>query len=113
MKNVYGYVRVSSREQNEDRQMITLREVKVPPGNIFADKESGKDIMGTFLSDIVLLVLSFVVENECTNIRKRQTEGISAAKARWVRFGRPPKSLLENFCQVYQQWKNEKTCGQL
>lgn len=175
MENVYGYVRVSSREQNEDRQMIALREVKVPPGNIFVDKQSGKDferpkykrmlrklkkddllyiksidrlgrnyeeileqwriltkekkvdivvldmplldtrrgkdLMGTFLSDIVLQVLSFVAENERTNIRKRQAEGIAAAKARGVRFGRPPKPLPDNFHQVYQQWKNGKITG--
>lgn len=175
LENVYGYVRVSSREQNEDRQMIALREVKVPPGNIFVDKQSGKDfnrpkykrmlrklkkddllyiksidrlgrnyeeileqwriltkekkvdivvldmplldtrrgkdLMGTFLSDIVLQVLSFVAENERTNIRKRQAEGIAAAKARGVRFGRPPKPLPENFHQVYQQWKNGKITG--
>lgn len=175
LENVYGYVRVSSREQNEDRQMIALREVKVPPGNIFVDKQSGKDferpkykrmlrklkkddllyiksidrlgrnyeeileqwriltkekkvdivvldmplldtrrgkdLMGTFLSDIVLQVLSFVAENERTNIRKRQAEGIAAAKARGVRFGRPPKPLPDNFHQVYQQWKNGKITG--
>lgn len=175
LENVYGYVRVSSREQNEDRQMIALREVKVPSGNIFVDKQSGKDfdrpkykrmlrklkkddllyiksidrlgrnyeeileqwriltkekkvdivvldmplldtrrgkdLMGTFLSDIVLQVLSFVAENERTNIRKRQAEGIAAAKARGVRFGRPPKPLPENFHQVYQQWKNGKITG--
>ena len=175
MENIYGYVRVSSREQNEDRQMIALREVKVPSGNIFVDKQSGKDfdrpkykrmlrklkkddllyiknidrlernyeeileqwriltkekkvdivvldmplldtrrgkdLMGTFLSDIVLQVLSFVAENERTNIRKRQAEGIAAAKARGVRFGRPPKPLPENFHQVYQQWKNGKITG--
>lgn len=175
LENVYGYVRVSSREQNEDRQMIALREVKVPPGNIFVDKQSGKDfespkykrmlrrlkkddllyiksidrlgrnyeeileqwriltkekkvdivvldmplldtrrgkdLMGTFLSDIVLQVLSFVAENERTNIRKRQAEGTAAAKARGVRFGRPPKPLPDNFHQVYQQWKNGKITG--
>lgn len=175
LENIYGYVRVSSREQNEDRQMIALREVKVPPGNIFVDKQSGKDferpkykimlrklkkddllyiksidrlgrnyeeileqwriltkekkvdivildmplldtrrgkdLMGTFLSDIVLQVLSFVSENERTNIRKRQAEGIAAAKARGVQFGRPPKSLPENFHQVYQQWKNGMITG--
>ena len=67
--------------------------------------------MGTFLSDTVLQVLSFVSENERTNIRKRQAEGIAAAKARGVRFGRPPKSLPENFHQVYQQWKNRIITG--
>ncbi len=175
MENVYGYVRISSREQNEDRQIIALQEVKVLSENIFVDKKSGKDferpeykrllkklkkddmlyiksidrlgrnyeeileqwriltkekkidivvldmplldtrrgkdLMGTFLSDIVLQVLSFVAENERANIRKRQAEGIAAAKARGVRFGRPPKPLPENFYQVFQQWKNGKITG--
>ena len=61
----------------------------------------GKDLMGTFLSDIVLQVLSFVAENERTNIRQRQAEGIAAAKARGVRFGRPPKPLPPNFHHLY------------
>ena len=61
--------------------------------------------MGTFLSDIVLQVLSFVAENERENILKRQAEGIAAAKARGVRFGRPPKPLPENYYSAYQRWK--------
>mgnify|MGYP000252483764 CR=1 FL=1 len=61
------------------------------------DTRRGKDLMGTFLSDIVLQVLSFVAENERTNIRQRQAEGIAAAKAKGIRFGRPPKPLPENF----------------
>lgn len=61
------------------------------------DTRRGKDLMGTFLSDIVLQVLSFVAENERTNIRQRQAEGIAAAKARGVRFGRPPKPLPAGF----------------
>lgn len=172
---VYGYVRVSSKDQNEDRQMIALREVGVPEKNIFVDKQSGKDfnrpkykrllkrlrtddllyiksidrlgrnyeeiqnqwriltkdkkvdivvldmplldtrrgkdLMGTFLSDIVLQVLSFVAENERSNIKQRQAEGIAAAKARGVRFGRPPATLPENFHQVYQQWKAGRITG--
>lgn len=172
---IYGYVRVSSKEQNEDRQRIALQEVKVPSRNIFADKQSGKDferpqykkmleklkkddllyiksidrlgrnyeevleqwrvltkekridiivldmplldtrrgkdLMGTFLSDIVLQVLSFVAENERTNIRKRQAEGIAAAKAKGVHLGRPSKPLPENFQQVYMQWKTGKITG--
>ena len=67
--------------------------------------------MGTFLSDIVLQVLSFVAENERTNIRQRQAEGIAAAKAKGVRFGRPPAPLPENFHHLYQQWKNGKITG--
>ena len=73
------------------------------------DTRHGKDLMGTFLSDIVLQVLSFVAENERTNIRQRQAEGIAAAKARGIRFGRPPTPLPENFRGQYQQWK----CGEI
>ena len=169
MSNIYGYIRVSTREQNEDRQLIALREMSVPEKNIFMDKQSGKDfnrpqykklakklkpgdllyiksidrlgrnyeeiqnqwriltkekkidivvldmplldtrrgkdLMGIFLSDIVLQVLSFVAENERTNIRQRQKEGIAAAKARGVRFGRPPRPLPENYHNAYQRWK--------
>ena len=175
MLNTYGYIRVSTREQNEDRQLIALREMSVPEKNIFMDKQSGKDfdrpaykrllrklkkddllyiksidrlgrnyleiqeqwraitkdkgvdivvldmplldtrrgkdLVGTFLADIVLQVLSFVAENERTNIRQRQAEGIAAAKARGVRFGRPPKPLPEGFHCAYQRWKSGKcTC---
>ena len=72
------------------------------------DTRRGKDLMGTFLSDIVLQVLSFVAENERANIRQRQAEGIAAAKARGVRFGRPPRPLPENFREVHRQWRNKK-----
>ncbi len=173
--NIYGYIRVSSRDQNEDRQLIALREVGVEGKKIFRDKQSGKDfnrpqykkllrklkkddllyiksidrlgrnyeeiqnqwrvltkekgidivvldmplldtrrgkdLMGTFLSDIVLQVLSFVAENERTNIRQRQAEGIAAAKAKGVRFGRPPKPLPESFYSAYQRWKTGKITG--
>ena len=173
--NIYGYVRVSTREQNEDRQLVALGEIGVPHKNIFMDKQSGKDfnrpqykrllrklkkddllyvksidrlgrnydeileqwriltkekridivvldmplldtrrgkdLMGTFLSDIVLQVLSFVAENERTTIRQRQAEGIAAAKAKGVRFGRPPKPLPDNFHTLYQQWKSGKISG--
>ena len=169
ISTTYGYIRVSTREQNEDRQLIALREMAIPEQNIFTDKQSGKDfnrpqykklvrqlkpddllciksidrlgrnyeeiqnqwriltkekkidivvldmplldtrrgkdLMGTFLSDIVLQVLSFVAENERTNIRQRQREGIAAAKARGVRFGRPPRPLPENYHSAYQRWK--------
>ena len=67
--------------------------------------------MGTFLSDIVLQVLSFVAENERTNIRQRQAEGIAAAKAKGIRFGRPPQPLPSNFHMVYQQWKQGHITG--
>ena len=175
MRTVYAYIRVSSKDQNEDRQLIAMQELAVPKNHIFMDKQSGKDferpqyrkmvrklkkddllyiksidrlgrnyaeileqwriltkekgidivvldmplldtrrgkdLGGTFLSDVVLQVLSFVAENERTNIRQRQAEGIAAAKARGVRFGRPPKPLPENFHQLYQQWKNGKITG--
>ena len=171
MRN-YGYVRVSTKDQNEDRQYIALRELSIPEENIFMDKQSGKDfvrpqyrrlvrrlkkddllyvksidrlgrnyteileqwriltkekgadivvldmplldtrrgkdLMGTFLSDIVLQVLSFVAENERSNIRQRQAEGIAAAKARGVRFGRPPLPLPENFQEVYRAWRGKQ-----
>lgn len=172
MTNIYGYVRVSTREQNEDRQLIALREVGVSDRNIYMDKQSGKDferpqykkllrkmkkddllyiksidrlgrnyeeilqqwrvitkgkgvdivvldmplldtrrgkdLIGTFLSDIVLQVLSFVAENERTNIRQRQAEGIAAAKAKGVKFGRPPLPLPKNFYEVHKAWRGKK-----
>ena len=171
-RRIYGYIRVSTREQNEDRQMIALREVGVPEINIFLDKQSGKDfnrpqykkmlrklkkddllyiksidrlgrnyeeilqqwrvltkekgidivvldmplldtrrgkdLMGTFLSDIVLQVLSFVAENERSNIRQRQAEGIAAAKTKGVKFGRPPLPLPDNFYEVHNAWRAKK-----
>ena len=173
--NVYGYIRVSTREQNEDRQRIALHEQGVEDRNIFIDKQSGKDfnrpqykkllrklkrddllyiksidrlgrnyeeiqnqwrvltkekgvdivvidmplldtrrgkdLVGTFVSDIVLQVLSFVAENEPTNIRQRQAEGIAAAKARGVRFGRPPRPLPDNYHSAYQRWKSGQITG--
>lgn len=169
---LYGYMRVSSREQNEDRQRIALLEMGVPEKNIFMDKLSGKDfarpqykkllrkldehsvlyvksidrlgrnytdlneqwriitkerradivvidmpildtrreknLLGTFISDIVLALLSFVAENERSNIRQRQAEGIAAAKARGVKFGRPPLPIPENFYQVHKDWRAGK-----
>ena len=72
------------------------------------DTRRGKDLMGTFLSDIVLQVLSFVAENECTNIRQRQAEGIEAAKARGVRFGRPPLETPEHFEKTVHLWEKKK-----
>ena len=77
------------------------------------DTRRGKDLMGTFLSDIVLQVLSFVAENERSNIRQRQAEGIAAAKARGVRFGGPPKPLPAGFHSAYQRWKAGKITGKM
>ena len=172
MSNIYGYIRVSSKDQNEDRQLIALNEVGVERKNVYLDKKSGKDfdrpqykkllrklkkddllyiksidrlgrnyeeilqqwrvltkekgidivvldmplldtrrgkdLMGTFLSDIVLQVLSFVAENERTNIKQRQAEGIAAAKAKGVKFGRPPLPLPDNFYAVHKAWRSKK-----
>ena len=72
------------------------------------DTRNGKDLMGTFLADIVLQVLSFVAQNERENIRKRQAEGIAAAKARGVRFGRPEKPVPENFKEIVKQWEKKQ-----
>lgn len=171
----YGYIRVSTRDQNEERQRLAMGELEIPEKNLYRDHQSGKDfdrpqyrklvrrlkrddvlyiksidrlgrnyreileqwrvltkekgvdivvldmplldtrrgkdLMGTFLSDIVLQVLSFVAENERVNIRQRQAEGIAAAKARGVRFGRPPKPLPENFHSAYQRWRADKITG--
>lgn len=72
------------------------------------DTRRGKDLMGTFLSDIVLKVLSFVAENERTNIKQRQAEGIAAAKAQGIKFGRPPLPLPDNFYEVHKAWRSKK-----
>ena len=169
---VYGYIRVSTKEQNEDRQRIAMEEAGVPERNVYMDKQSGKDfnrpqyrkllrklkkddllyiksidrlgrnyeeilqqwryltkdkgidivvldmplldtrrgkdLMGTFLSDIVLQVLSFVAENERTNIRQRQAEGIAAAKDRGVRFGRPEKEIPTDFGEIVAAWERKQ-----
>jgi DNA invertase Pin-like site-specific DNA recombinase len=170
--NTYGYVRVSTIDQNEDRQMLAMGRLGIPPANIFTDKQSGKDfnrpayksltkklrpgdllyiksidrlgrnyeeiqnqwrvltkdrgvdvaiidmplldtrngrdLVGTFLADIVLLILSFVAQNERENIRQRQSEGIAAARARGVRFGRPVKKPPEDFAALVKQWERGK-----
>lgn len=72
------------------------------------DTRRGKDLMGTFLSDIVLQVLSFVAENERTNVKQRQAEGIAAAKAQGIKFGRPPLPLPDNFYEVHKAWHSKK-----
>ena len=170
--NIYGYMRVSSKEQNEDRQKIALTEMGVPENNIYMDEQSGKDfertqykrllrklnensvlyiksidrlgrnygelneqwriitkekkadivvidmplldtrreknLLGTFISDVVLALLSYVAENERTNIKQRQAEGIAAAKARGVKFGRPPLPIPQNFYQMHKDWRAGK-----
>lgn len=168
----YGYVRVSSADQNEDRQMIAMNEQQVPKDQIYIDKQSGKnferpaykalvkklcfgdllyiksidrlgrnydeiqdqwriltkernidvvvldmpmldtrlnkDLMGTFIADLVLQILSFVAHSERDNIKKRQAEGIAAAKAKGIRFGRPIKKPPENFADLVKQWERGK-----
>ena len=170
--SVYAYCRVSTKEQNEDRQLLALKDLNIPKKNIFVEKMSGKDfnrpkyqkmvkkmekddilyiksidrlgrnykdiieqwriltkekeidivvldmplldtrrgkdLLGTFISDIVLQLLSFVAENERINIKQRQAEGIAAAKARGVRFGRPPKPLPDNFHEIRKKWRNHE-----
>ena len=75
------------------------------------DTRQGKDLLGTFIADLVLQILSFVAQNEREYIRKRQAEGIAAAKAKGIRFGRVPKPLPENFHAVYQRWKSGEITG--
>ena len=168
MGNVYAYVRVSSRDQNEHRQLIAMAGVNVPRRNIYIDKQSGmdfnrpmykrllkklkkddllyiksidrlgrdyeeileqwrlltkekgvdiavldmplldtrrgKDLLGTFIADLVLQLLSFISENERKNIKERQREGIEAAKLKGVRFGRPEKPVPEDFEEIYNKW---------
>lgn len=169
--NIYGYVRVSSTDQNEDRQLVALRERNVPCEHIFIDKQSGKnfdrpqykklikklkqgdllyilsidrlgrnyeeiqnqwrvltkekgidicvidmplldtrqgkDLMGTFIADLVLQILSFVAQNERENIKKRQAQGIAAAKAKGVKFGRPEKTVPNDFGKIVKSWEQK------
>ncbi|MBR3438679.1 MAG: recombinase family protein [Clostridia bacterium] len=170
--NIYGYVRVSSTDQNEDRQILAMQENSVPEKNIFIDKQSGKDfdrpqykkmlkklkagdllyilsidrlgrnyeeiqrqwryltkeicvdicvidmpildtrpykdLLGTFISDLFLAVLSFVAENERDNIKKRQAQGIAAAKLKGVKFGRPVIEAPDNFAEIAKDFKRGK-----
>ena len=167
-----GYARVSTTNQNEDRQVQELIKYGVKEKCIYIDKQSGKDfqrpaymrmmkrlrqndvlivksidrlgrnyreiqeewriitqkknadiivldmplldttrskdLLGTFIADLVLQLLSFVAENERMNIRQRQAEGIAAAKKRGVKFGRPPIPVPDNFSEVYTMWKDKK-----
>ena len=169
---IYGYIRVSSIDQNENRQLLAMHEKQIPAKNLYIDKQSGKDferpnykklvkklkpgdllyilsidrlgrnykeiqeqwriltkekeidicvidmplldtrngkdLIGTFIADLVLQILFFVAHSERENIRKRQAEGIAAAKNRGVKFGRPERPLPDNFNQVHQDWRNKK-----
>ena len=168
---IYGYARVSSTDQNADRQLLALRERNVPEENIYIDRQSGRDfirpqyaelslrlrggdllyvlsidrlgrnyeeiqeqwrrltkeigvdivvidmplldtrqgrdLMGTFIADLVLQILSFVAQSERESIRRRQAEGIAAAKARGVRFGRPEAPVPDNFPQLVRAWERK------
>lgn len=172
MGEIYGYIRVSSTDQNEDRQRLALRELSVPEENIFTDKQSGrdfdrpqyqslvrrlksgdllcvlsidrlgrdyeeiqsqwrvltrevgadicvidmplldtrngKDLMGTFIADLVLQILSFVAQSERESIRTRQAQGIAAARLRGVRFGRPALPPPENFPGLVEAWEEKR-----
>lgn len=169
---VYGYIRVSTADQNTARQFAALGKLEIPKNNLYVDKQSGKDfnrpaykkmlrhlkegdllyiksidrlgrnyeeiqeqwriltkdmkvdivvldmslldtrngkdLLGTFISDVVLQILSFVSENERNNIRTRQAEGIAAAKANGVKFGRPELPLPDNFYEVHKSWREKK-----
>lgn len=178
MGNQYGYIRVSSREQNEDRQRYAMYEQGIEKQNIFLDKQSGKDfdrpqytrlmqklkagdivflhaidrlgrnyeevleqwriitkekgadivvldmpllntkkqktdLTGTFISDLVLQILSYVAQAERENIKKRQAEGIAAAQAKGVHFGRKEKQLPDNFKDVIIEWRRKKYSGKV
>ena len=172
MTQTYGYVRVSSADQNEDRQLMTMREYSITADRIYMDKLSGKnfqrpqyrallrrlrpgdllcitsidrlgrnyeeiqtqwrvltkeigvdicvldmplldtrngkDLMGTFIADLVLQILSFVAQNERESIRKRQAQGIAAAKARGVHLGRPSSARPDNFSKIVRAWEAQK-----
>lgn len=174
---LYGYARVSSRDQNLDRQVIALEQAGVETTNIFCDKQSGKDFdrpaylalldkvqpgdiimfksvdrlgrnyeeiqtqwrfitkekevdikvldmplldttvgkdfLGTFVSDLVLQILSFAAEQERSFIRQRQSEGIAAAKAKGVKFGRPKKPLPTNFEKLYERYLHDEPITRL
>lgn len=183
MGQIYGYARVSSTDQKDERQLLILKGMQVPSKNIYVDHRSGKDfnrpayqrlikrlqkgdllyivsidrlgrnyqeiqeqwriltkdvgidisvtdmplldtrkgkdLMGTFIADLVLQILSFVAQNERDNMKERQAQGIAAAKARGIRFGRPSIPLPENFGQFVALWDSKtlpktailKQCG--
>ena len=172
MSKEYGYVRVSSIDQNEERQRLAMEKIGIPVSNLFIDKQSGKDferpqykklvkklkagdllyilsidrlgrnyeeiqkqwriltkeigidicvidmplldtrngkdLMGTFIADLVLQILSFVAQSERENIKKRQAQGIAAARARGVKFGRLEISAPENFAKTVKAWERKE-----
>ena len=106
----YGYVRVFTKEQNEERQLIAMREFGAKDSNTVLDMlllgtRQGRDLTGTLISDIVLQLLSYVAQTERENIRQRQMEGIAAAKARGVHFGPEAQAPPEGFAMLHQAWR--------
>ena len=98
--------------QNQWRVLTKEKEVDICVIDMpLLDTRQGKDLLGTFIADLVLQILSFVAQNEREYIRKRQAEGIAAAKAKGIRFGQVPKPLPENFHAVYQRWKSGEITG--
>ena len=96
--------------QSQWRYLTREKEVDISVVDMpILDTRRGKDLMGTFLADIVLQVLSFAAQNERENIHRRQAQGIAAAKARGIRFGRPLTPLASNFPDSYERWK----CGEI
>ena len=95
--------------QEEWRRLVNEKKVDIYVLDMpLLDTRTGKDLMGTFVSDLILQILSFVAENERQNIRSRQAQGIAAAKARGVRFGKAPSPLPDNFYEVHQRWRMKK-----
>jgi len=95
--------------QNQWRILTKEKDVDIAVIDMpLLDTRNGKDLMGTFIADLVLQILSFVAQNERENIKKRQAEGIAAAKARGVRFGRPIKRPPENFGLLVKRWEHGK-----
>lgn len=95
--------------QNQWRILTKEKEVDICVIDMpLLDTRQGKDLLGTFIADLVLQILSFVAQNEREHIRKRQMEGIAAAKAKGVIFGRPPAPLPDNFYAVHEAWRTKK-----
>lgn len=95
--------------QNQWRVLTKEKEVDICVIDMpLLDTRQGKDLLGTFIADLVLQILSFVAQNGREYIRKRQAEGIAAAKARGVKFGRPPHPLPHNFYKVHRDWRSKK-----
>ena len=170
---LYGYARVSTKEQNEDRQLVALEPYKIPPANLFVEKKSGKDfnrpkykrmirkmkagdilhlpaidrlgrnyeeiieewryltkkkgidikvlnmlplldttlykdLLGTFIADLILAILSMIAQMERENTLQRQAEGIAVAKAKGVVFGRKAVDIPEDFYDIFLRWRDKE-----